>query len=223
MATIQPTKKKMTRQNFLQIVKEENEAIAGHNYKRSFYNYLKAKWHPAKTGVILQPSFLRSDVLLGNGTSYTFSINDNDGATPNGNAVLSTTQRINQNDVFEACEWAIVLWTQDTKNNPPVSTNILYTYANPTVFSGAAVAGVTEAQAMGAIYFGGSLKIEISTTTILRTLDCLRFQRVPTSQQGTVTAAIAGPVEYLIARDGYEGVDYMFDETVPFLRVRANE
>lgn len=214
---------KMTRERFLKVIHEENQAIGGHNFKRTFYNYLKAKWKPRHTGVILQPGYLFSSCLLGNGTSYTFSINENDGNTnANGQVVLSTTQRINQNDVFEACEWAVVIYTQDTTNNPPFSTRILYTYENPFIFSGAAVAGVTEAQAMGAIYWGGSLKIEISTTTILRNLDCLRFRRVPTSQQGVVQAAIAGPVTYTIPRDGFDNVDYMFDETVPFLTFNGN-
>ena len=212
---------------FLKVIKEENEAIGGHNFKRTFYNYLKAKWHPRGTGVILQPSYLRSDVQLGTGTQYTFSINENDGTTPNGQAIISTTQRINQNDVFEACEWSLLIWTQDTTNNPPFSTRILYTYSNPSIFSGAAVAGVTEAQGMGAIYFGGSIKVEISTTTILRTLDALRFQRVPTSQQGNVTAAqsafTATPAAtFVMARDGYDSVDYPFDETVPFLTFNGN-
>ena len=214
-------------QKVMDSVKRQNAVIPGHGFRRSFYNYLKAKWEPAHTGVIIQESFLRSDVLLGTASSYTFSVNESDGANVNGLTILPTTQRINQNDVFEACEWALVVWNQNTKDSTPYSTRRLYTYPNPNVFTGGAVAGVTEADAIESLYNGGTLNVKVGTTTLIQNLDTFRFLRVPTSQEGTVTAAAEDTGTsvyntYKIARDGYNNAAFPFDENIPFLTLNGN-
>lgn len=192
--------------------KEIQPAGAGGN-KRAMYNFLKASYPP---DVIISESYLRADVLLGTANTYTFPVLSQD--AKNVANLPSTTKSLDQNDTFEVVDFCLMIWTiANTGTIPNAATRRLYTYPNATVFAGAG-----EADALDGLYFGSELEYKLGTTTIYPALDCLRFYRVPTSQQGVTTAAIAGPVQYTIPRDGWPNSMYPWQAPLPALTVSGN-
>lgn len=196
-----------------------NREIPATGKMRALYNYYRALY-PAS--VPISYSFLRSDVLLGETSEIKFHVNESDG-----NSIV-TERRLNLNDTFEVVDLAIYLWTVPTTGDPPVPTakfqqSKLYTYINPFIFAGA-----TEASRMESIYNSGKIIFKLGNQILYDGIDCLRFLRIPTSQEGQITAAtqnIAGDTPVVVGRiprDGYSNAHYPFDDNIPALTLSGN-
>lgn len=190
-----------------------NSEIPGNTPKRAFYNFIRGSY-PDKS-VIISSSYLRCDVALATTGQVKFSVNESDG----GNFPL-TTKRLNQNDTFEVMSYGIYLWTTPAAAGVPTAkaqSRVLYTYPNERVFSSGA--GV-EAAALYGIYSGGTLVYKLGTTEVVSALDCMRFYRVPTSQEGTAVSAVA--LTGIVASDGWNSQDFGLSEDPPSFTMSGN-
>lgn len=182
---------------------------------RSLYNYYRALY-PAS--IPISYSFLRCDTALSQQSEIKFQVN----ATSAQPAPLTTERRLQLNDTFEVSDVAIYLWNNlQTAGVPLNQTRRLYTYVNAFVW-----AGVGEAAALESIFNSGRLAFKLGDKILFDGVDCLRFMRVPTSQEGTVTATTITTANavtlYRLSRDGYSSAGYPFDDNVPALTLSGN-
>jgi len=184
-----------------------NKEIPATNNRRAILNFLKASYTP---DVIISEGFLRSDILLGNTSQLTFSVNESDGGQ-----VLSPSLRLNQNDTFEITDYGIFIYTHDTVSTLPLSVEKLYTYPNESVFN-----TLNESANLNALYNAGKVQIKLGTTTIFQALDALRFYRVPITQQGVAVSTVAGTG--IIKTDAYQTEMYPFAPSVPTVTISGN-
>jgi len=195
-----------------------NKEIPAITKMRSLYNYYRALY-PAS--VPISYSYLRCDVLLSQQQEIRFNVNE----TSNIPQALATERRLKLNDTFEVSDVAIFLWNNIGAGDPVVypsgQTRKLYTYVNPFIFSGA-----NEAANLESIYNSGRLTFKLGDKILFEGVDCLRFLRVPTTQEGTVVATTitSANVEtvYRQGRDGYSSAMYPFDDNVPALTLSGN-
>lgn len=192
-----------------------NREIPPTGKMRALYNYYRALY-PAD--VPISYSYLRADVQLGNNSEIKFKINESDAGS-----TLVTERRLNLNDTFEVVDAAIFLWQVPTMVGVPtdlLQKQRLYTYPNVSRF------GATLAAALESIYNSGKIIFKLGNKILYDGIDCLRFYRVPTSQEGQVTAAYinSGGVDttFTIDRDGYSSASYPFDDNVPALTLSGN-
>lgn len=170
---------------------------------RAIYNSVKRD----RPQCVITWSFLRSEVQL-TATSGTirFPILVNDQPAANINE-----QRLNIADEFQVVKFGIFIYKVPTGQE--IDEQILQTYPNPYLFS-----KTGEARALQALY-NGYFNININRKELIPYLDCLQFYKVPTSQQGTTSAAIAGPVLYPILNSGMPDSDWGLVESIPSFRM----
>lgn len=160
----------------------------------------------ASLGVSIQrmsQAYLRVERSLGTDQSISFDPNKT-------NSVANVVEKLlSQNDKFIVTHVGIAIKKcADTPAGHAVAR--LYTYLNENVFSQANDANIQ------AVY-NGSLKIQRNETVYVPGLDARSFERVPTSQEGTVTAAITGPTTYSTGRDGFENGLFGYYPIDPFI------
>lgn len=182
------------------------------NNKRAMYNFTRSSYPKS---VVISPSFLRSDLKLGNDSSYNFSILKSD--IQAGTVLPNTSVLLDQNDTFELTKIFIGIWTIAVSTPPPAQQSRIYSYPNKTVFD-----NVGESTALDGLFWGGRLLIEVGTDKIFPKVDLLRFLRVPTSQQGTVSAVNAAGGDSIIGYDGYSTEDYPWMDSVPGITISGN-
>lgn len=196
----------------MQLIKRGNNEIPPVSQDRALFNYYRAAY-PAN--IPLPMSHLRSDALLGTTGEIVFNINATQAAT-----ILPTERRLSLNNTFEVLYATVKLWTWDTTRAPKLQTSLMYTYVNPFVFnSGAGV----EAQNLNSIYNSGKLLYKLDNQILYPAIDCGRFERVPVSQEGQITACdAAGTVVGRILRDGYNEYQWEYGEMIPSLTLNGN-
>lgn len=193
-----------------------NKEIPATGKMRALYNYYRALYPP---NIPISYSFLRCDALLGQQSEIKFNVNATSGIP----APLTTERRLQLNDTFEVSDVAIYFWMNIQSGGvyPLNQTRRLYTYINPFVF-----AGTGEAAALESVYNSGRLAFKLGDKILFEGVDCLRFLRIPTTQEGNVTATTitTGNVItlYRAPRDGYSSAMYPFDDNVPALTLSGN-
>lgn len=197
-----------------------NREIPATGKMRSLYNYYRALY-PAS--VPISYSYLRMDTQLGQQQEIKFNVNE----TSNIPQALVTERRLKLNDTFEVSDVAVYIWKATARTgviNQPLQTCKLYTYVNPFIFSGAGTP--VEAARLESIYNSGRLTFKLGDKILFEGVDVIRFMRIPTSQEGTVTATTitSADVEtvYRQPRDGYSSAMYPFDDNVPALTLSGN-
>lgn len=158
----------------------------------------------------LTQSCLRADTVLNSGSGFDFNFS----ATKN--TANPSEMLLEQNDAFIVT--AIGLTIKKLNSATASALNALhcvaldYNYVNKTtgIFDGTNDANI---QAI----FNGKLGILIDNVFIFPSIPARVFQRVPTSQQGQVNAAIAGPSTYTQPRDGFENAMFGYYFVEPFV------
>lgn len=193
-----------------------NKEIPPVGKMRALYNYYRALYPPS---IPISYSYLRCDTALAQTGEIKFNVNETS-AQP---AILTTERRLRLNDTFEVSDVAIYLWmnVQAAGVYPLNQTRKLYTYVNPFIWGGAG-----EAAALESIYNSGRLAFKLGDKILFEGVDCLRFMRIPTTQEGqvlatTITTANAVTL-YRAQRDGYTDAGYPFDDNVPALTLSGN-
>lgn len=208
--------------NFLRgKMNNNNREIPPTGKMRALYNFYRALY-PAN--VPISYSFLRLDTLLGNTQEIKFTVNESNAGT-----TLPTERRLSLNDTFEVVDISTMLYTVPSTaagNGVPtkkLQTCRMYTYPNSFVFNDSAN---DESRNLESIFNSGKVVFKLGNQILYDGIDCLRFLRVPTSQEGTVSAAFinSGGVNtvYRIDRDGYSSAAYSFDDNVPALTLSGN-
>lgn len=163
----------------------------------------------------LSPSQLRSEVLLGSGAAYQWLFTQT-GKTQN---VIATDYLLKQTDDFVITGIGFALKQYGTgSTTPPTAAQhgiaILYFFNNTKVFL------QTNDANMQAIYNGWAT-ILLDNVQVAPAIGMRNFERVGTSQQGNVLAAIAGPVTYTAGRDEQPYGTYG-DMPIAPLRINGN-
>ena len=162
----------------------------------------------------------------------------------NQGTVRATERRLDVTDMFTVTHWALYLMKAGglateggtAATDTDIATSRNYTYPNPYVFSTAAMGNPTflqnqsatqlvpatrESQNLLSIY-NGFISVNIDRETIIDSYDCLRFLRVPSSQQQMAQAAAAiAPAAAAIGSsagatfDQWEAANYAFSDVDP--------
>jgi hypothetical protein len=142
----------------------------------------------------ISQSFLRSEVLLSTTGSIDFNL-----LKSTANSPTVTSRLLDQNNTFITTHIGLLLKkpTADTAAAHAIAK--YYNYVNPAT----GLFDATEDLNCQAIY-NGFLNINIDQINFLPAMACSDFERVPTSQQGQVTALTVTPTSGTIARDGKE-------------------
>ena len=153
---------------------------------RALYAELVAQQGQGKTfgkNTIITESFLRFEVPLTSSQVFAFNVQENQGLQ-----TTSTERRLKSSDAFIVNKWGLFLKkTTATVSNGQAK---LFTYPEPTVFS-----GVDEAANLEEIY-NGSFTVKIDQTTWFDAIDNLRFKRVTEAQQGLAVSTAASNNAY---------------------------
>jgi hypothetical protein len=169
---------------------------------RAIYNSIRR----SRPECTITKSFLRSEVVL-TATSgvirFPILVNDTPAANVN-------ERRLNISDEFQVVEFGIFIYKVPL--GEAIDEQILQTYANSAVFS-----RTGEARALQALY-NGFFTITLDRKQIIPYFDCLQFQKIPDSQKGTTTAAIAGPVQYLQNYSSILNSSWGLAESLPTFR-----
>jgi hypothetical protein len=179
--------------NSLSIIQQRNSIAASQGFKPSN----------------LSQSYLRADVLLNTGGSFAFDY------TYNKAGKNATEKLLAINDAFVVTAIAVKLKkiSSATPSDTLHAKAKSYTYLNTAtgIFDGSA--GDANLQAL----YAGSLNVNIDNDVIFPALPMEYFERVPTSQQGQVTALTVTPTSGTISRDGVDGALYGFFAIEPFI------
>ena len=169
---------------------------------RAIYNAIKKD----RPDCVITWSFLRSEVLLTATTGvvkFPILVNDQPAANIN-------ERRLNISDEFQVVHFGIFLYK--VPSGQALDEQILQTYPNPGLFSKSG-----ESRALQALY-NGYFAITINRKQIIPYYDAFQFFKIPDSQQGTTTAAIAGPLTYTIANSAYLSNKWGLDDVIPSFR-----
>lgn len=167
---------------------------------RLTYERLKASNQDAR---ITQGSLVSEVLLTGSQQNLQFNLKENQ---PNAgsNNLTPNEQRLKLSDAFCITNVSIqirrVTQAGATATATEINQGLLYTFANPNVFTGSG-----EAAALRSIA-NGILTVTVNKQQIYTQFPARGFTKIGTSQQGTTTAAIAGPTTYTIARDERNGL-----------------
>lgn len=167
---------------------------------RAQYANLRRRFARASQPVIITQSYLRSEAVLGTQSQINFPV------LVNQNVVSINEKRLALPDVFVITSMALAIYK--VASGAPVSSGILRTYPNTSVFNGTA----TEARNLQSLY-NGFLTIRVNQTVWIDSLDVQRFYRVPVSQEGVAVSTVA--TTGLIQRDGYDNGDFPWYGTTP--------
>lgn len=127
--------------------------------------------------VILTPSTLRSEVLLGTQSSLQFQL------TETANAAV-TERRLSTNDAFVMSHVGIFIGRRDTTQAR--SSMRLHSFDDPLVFTTAA-----EGFGLAAMY-NGFLNVQVNDIVYIDGMDMHNFRRVDGAQEGLAVSAVAG-------------------------------
>lgn len=179
------------------------------NQQRALYDQLVAKYrtHANAGSIIITDSYLYlMKSLQGTITTLQFDVLTNQG-TPQVNEV-----RLSLTDRFCVRDWSIMVMKAGASvaaTAAEISVAVPSTYPNPAVFTGS-----NEAANLQSVY-NGNMRIVIDSTVFFQAFPNRNFYRVPVSQLGTTSAAIAGPVQYKIAADGWDSMNYSYSPVYP--------
>lgn len=207
-------KYKMGAKKVRSLIATYNKELPALTPQRALYNYFRGVYPPS---VPLPMSYLRADSILGANSEITFNINET--TTGVGNK-LPVERRLKLNNTFEVLDIAIVFYTMPTTAGVPnqkFQTRKLYSYINPFIFATAA-----EQIALESVYNSGRIQYKLDENVLYPAIDCLRFLRVPVTQEGTITTVTdAGVVVGRNLRDGWED-RFPFTEMIPSLTLNGN-
>jgi len=173
---------------------------------RAIYNALRKD----RTECTITWSYLRFEIaLIAAQGIVTFPVLVNDAPAANANE-----RRLNISDEFQVTHWGCFIYKKPDAD--AIYNSILNTYPNPATF-----AKTGEAKALQSLY-NGYLTATIDRKQIIPYFDAFNFFKVPDSQLGTTTAAIAGPVQYLQANNAYLSHEWGFVEAMPSFRLSGS-
>ena len=171
--------------------------------------------------VTITQGFLRSDAALGTQNTIKFPVLSTETSAD------SVQSRLNISDAFVVTHAKVTVYKVTDANNTIAGRQraIHYTYLNSTIFDGTNDANVN------AIFSSGKFFINLNRNTLLSGLDVSKFERVPTTQQGTVSAAAndngTPPATtyqtYPIARDGKDNGLYGYYPLFPMFNFGGND
>lgn len=156
----------------------------------------------------LSQSALRSDSLITTGAAFNFNF-----------SYSKPEKNVSENLLAQNDSFIVTMVTMTIKKiSAAASTDALqgvaldYNYVNKStgLFDGTNDANL---QAL----FNGIFSVKIDNDLIFPGIPARFFQRVPSVQQGEVMAAIAGPVTYPVARDGFENALFGYYFVEPFV------
>ncbi len=181
------------------------------------YDRLKAANPGAR---ITQGGIISENLLNATATnSINFNLKENQPNSNNSGSITVNEQRLKLSDAFCVTSWSIqirrVTQAGATATLAEIGGGIPYNFVNTTVFTVAA-----EQTALRNI-FNGSLGVTINKQQIYTQYPTRGFENVPTSQKGTTTAAIAGPVAYTIDRDGKKSLTDGFVPLWPTINLQG--
>ena len=142
----------------------------------------------------LSASYLRVETVLGAQSTIDFNIQ-----VQNGGTNIVSENKLEQTDQFIVTNIGFALKKVIANaTDAQQAAARLYTWVNPaaTIFDEANDAN------LWAIY-NGYLEISLNRKTYVPAIDMRSFLRVPDAQQGLANAAIAGPIVYPFAADGF--------------------
>lgn len=158
----------------------------------------------------LSPSYLRSEMLLTNSQAYTWKFTQT--GKPS-SQVVATDRLLAQSDRFVVTGIAFALKQINNASTVPTDTEhgkaILYQFNNVKVFTQTNDANMQ-------LLYNGAANITLDERIIYPTVAMRNFERVSTTQQGNVLAAIAGPVTYTAGRDELPYSTFGEMPTTPF-------
>jgi hypothetical protein len=157
--------------------------------------------------------------------------------------IRATERRLNVTDLFTVTHWCLYLVKAGglaggggvTATDADIAISRNYTYPNPFVFATAAqgvptflqnqtaaqlVPYTTESNNLYSIY-NGFINVSIDREVVIDSYDCMRFLRVPGSQQQMAQAAAIAPAAAVIGAsaaatfDQWESSNYGFSEVDP--------
>lgn len=207
-------KHKISKAQVKKMIFQSNKEIPPTSPARALYNFFR-QLYPAN--VPLPMSHLRADTLLDNNSEINFAINatDNTGA-----GTLKTERKLVITNTFEVLDISLRIYTIPTTAGVPnvkFQTRKLYTYVNPFIFAGA-----NEADALQSLFNSGKLIYRLDNETLYPAIDCNRFEKVPTTQEGTITTVTdAGVVVGRALRDGIDSGSN-FIENIPSNTLNGN-
>jgi len=146
--------------------------------QRELFDELKVKYK----GCPINRTQLRSDVLLASSSQYKFNITTNSGATQ-----TSSENWLEQNDIFVATSWALVLGAKLATAG--AGAKRLFTYPNPSIPN--AVSGKMGNGANAAnIYalYNGKMNLTIQSTLWLKNVELITALNQPITQGGVFGA-----------------------------------
>ena len=151
----------------------------------------------------LSQSYLRSEVALGTQGKIKFNLQEG----KNGSGILITEKRLALNDEFVVTHFSLSLKkiASDTPTDLQQANALLYTWENPTIFSG------TNAANMASVY-NGSLSWTINRKQFIPQFPVRAFRRVPTTQTGTDVGYTSSGVNTV---DGFENGLFGFYPSEP--------
>lgn len=173
---------------------------------RAIYNAIRK----SRPDCVVTWSYLRTEVVLTGASGvikFPILTNDQPGANIN-------ERRLNISDEFQVIQFGIFIYK--TPTGQAIDEQILQTYPNPSLFSRSG-----ETRALQALY-NGYFTITINRKQIIPYYDAMQFFKVPDSQQGTTTAAIAGPVAYTIANSSYLDEKWGINESIPTFKLSGS-
>lgn len=161
-----------------------------------------------------------------------------------GGAARATERRLNVTDMFTVTHWALYLVKAGglaggggvTATDADIAISRNYTYPNPYVFGSAGQGNPTFLQNQGAaqlipyttesnnLYsiYNGFMNVTIDREVVIDSYDCMRFLRVPSSQQQMAQAAAAiAPAAAVIGSsagatfDQWESANFGFSDVDP--------
>lgn len=175
------------------------------NQQRALYNELSRKYKGPNV-IITDSYLLLMKSLQGTISTLTFDVLVNQGSQ------TVNEVRLNMTDKFCVRDWALFVQkagSSTTATAAEIAVSRPTTYPNAAIFTGA-----NEAANLEAVY-NGNIKAVIDSVVYYQSFPTRNFYRVPQSQQGTTSAAIAGPVQYKIAADGWDSMNYAFSPVYP--------
>lgn len=177
------------------------------NSDRAAYNYIKHnqslrdgdpnKINPNAT---ITEGYLRSEVDLLQQNNVKFPILVGDG-TAN-----VTERRLQISQMFLVTQISLMLYAIQSGSQAARASSPLRSYAALDVNGGATEIG---------IIYNGSLRIEVDQTVYFDALDCTRFRRSGTAQEGVEVSAAATNPAYVA--DTWDCDNYGFYRLVPFI------
>jgi len=164
--------------------------------------------------------FLRSEVLLTTQTSVNFNFLANQ---PNVQGTINATEsRLNISDAFVTTH--IGLFIKKIASATPTAAQqaaaLLYSYVNRSVFDGTHDANIQS-------LYNSVLNWQVNRVQYLTRFNAKNFERVPSTQGGTISAAVISTVPtittYPVSRDEWPNALYGYYGLYPYVNFGGND